>query len=156
MRALIQRVTQAAVYVEGQTISAIGQGLVILLGISVSDTAATAEGLAHKIVQLRIFGDSEGRFNLCATEMGAAALVISQFTLYADTRKGRRPSLTQAAKPEVAAPLVERFAQALDAHGVPVKRGVFGAHMLVEIHNDGPVTIWLDTDDLARPRRASP
>jgi len=156
MRALIQRVTQAAVYVEGQTVGAIGQGLVILLGISDSDTAATAESLAHKIAQLRIFGDSEGRFNFCAADVGAAALVISQFTLYADTRKGRRPSLTQAAKPEVAAPLVESFAQALDAHGVPVKRGVFGAHMLVEIHNDGPVTIWLDTDDLARPRRASP
>jgi len=156
MRALIQRVTQAAVYVEGQTVGAIGQGLVILLGITDGDTAATAEGLAHKIALLRIFGDSEGRFNLCATDVGAAALVISQFTLYADTRKGRRPSLTQAAKPEVAAPLVESFAQALDAHGVPVKRGVFGAHMLVEIHNDGPVTIWLDTDDLARPRRASP
>jgi len=156
MRALIQRVTQAAVHVEGQTVGAIGQGLVILLGISDSDTAATAESLAHKIAQLRIFGDSEGRFNFCAADVGAAALVISQFTLYADTRKGRRPSLTQAAKPEVAAPLVERFAQALDAHGVPVKRGVFGAHMLVEIHNDGPVTIWLDTEELARPRRASP
>ena len=156
MRALIQRVTQAAVHVEGQTVGAIGQGLVILLGISDSDTAATAESLAHKIAQLRIFGDSEGRFNFCAADVGAAALVISQFTLYADTRKGRRPSLTQAARPDVAAPLVERFAQALDAHGVPVKCGVFGAHMLVEIHNDGPVTIWLDSDDLARPRRASP
>ena len=154
MRALIQRVTQAAVHVEGQTVSAIGQGLVILLGITDGDTIATAEGLAQKIAQLRIFGDSAGRFNLCALDVGAAALVIAQFTLYADTRSGRRPSLTRAARPNVAAPLVENFTLALQAQGVPVQRGVFGAHMLVEIHNDGPVTIWLDTDDLARPRRA--
>lgn len=156
MRALVQRVTQAAVHVEGQTVGSIGQGLVILLGIADGDTAAIAEGLAKKIAQMRIFGDSGGRFNVCATDLGAAALVISQFTLYADTRKGRRPSLTQAAQPDVAAPLVEHFAQALETHGVPVRRGVFGAHMLVEIHNDGPVTIWLDTNDLARPRRALP
>lgn len=154
MRALIQRVTHAKVRVEGETVGAIERGLVVLLGVTHGDSAATAADLAQKIAQLRIFGDSAGRFNLSALDVGAAALVISQFTLYADTRKGRRPSLTQAASPDSAAPLVAHFAQALQAQGVPVQCGVFGANMLVEIHNDGPVTLWLDSADHARPRRA--
>ncbi len=144
MRALIQRVRHAKVIVEGQTIAQIGQGLVILLGIGHGDGEEQARFLTEKIAGLRIFEDEQGKTNLSIQDVKGEALVVSQFTLYADTRKGRRPSFTDAALPDVAAPLVERFASLLREQGVPTQTGQFGAHMLVEIHNDGPVTIWLE------------
>ena len=144
MRAVVQRVSRAAVSVAGEVVGAIGRGVVVLVGVTHGDTAAQAEWLARKIAGLRIFEDDAGKINAGLLNVGGAALVISQFTLYADARKGRRPSFTGAAPPEVAEPLVERFVQVLRNHGVPVETGVFGAHMLVEIHNDGPVTILLD------------
>jgi D-tyrosyl-tRNA(Tyr) deacylase len=144
MRALIQRVKSGKVTVDGQTVAEIARGLVILLGIGQGDTAEQARFLAGKIASLRIFEDHEGKFNRSILDMGGAAIVVSQFTLYADTRKGRRPSFTEAAPPEVAAPLVDIFANLLRELGVPTRNGVFGAHMLVEIENDGPVTIWLE------------
>jgi len=156
MRAVLQRVTRAAVSVEGRVVAAIGPGLCILLGVGAGDTPAEAEELAQKVAQLRIFRDEAGLFNRSILDMGGEALVVSQFTLYADCRRGRRPSFTDAARPEVAEPLVERFCRALRAAGVPTQAGVFGAMMLVEIHNDGPVTILLDTADLHRPRRSKP
>jgi len=144
MRALLQRVTHAKVIVEGQTIAQIGQGLVILLGIGHGDSQEKARFLAEKIATLRIFEDEQGKTNLSIQDVKGEALVVSQFTLYADTRKGRRPSFTDAALPDIAAPLVEYFAAILSEQGVPTQSGQFGAHMLVEIHNDGPVTIWLE------------
>jgi D-tyrosyl-tRNA(Tyr) deacylase len=144
MRALLQRVTRASVSVEGQTVAAIGPGLLILLGIGEGDTEEQARFLAEKSAQLRIFEDSAGKFNLSVLETHGEALVVSQFTLYGDARKGRRPSFSGAARPEVAAPLVEKFCEYLRAQGVPTQTGIFAAHMLVEIHNDGPVTIWLE------------
>jgi D-tyrosyl-tRNA(Tyr) deacylase len=149
MRAILQRVKRGAVSVGNQIVGAIGVGLVILVGTTHDDTAAQAEILARKIANLRIFEDEAGKMNLSALDVGAAALIISQFTLYADCRRGRRPSFTEAARPEVAEPLIEHFIHALQAEGIsPVTSGVFGALMLVEIHNDGPVTIILDTDEL--------
>ena len=118
--------------------------MVILLGIGQGDTEEKARFLVEKIVSLRIFEDKQGKMNLSLLDQPGAAIVVSQFTLYADTRKGRRPSFTEAAPPEVAAPLVDKFADLLRARGVPTQTGVFGAHMLVEIENDGPVTIWLE------------
>jgi D-aminoacyl-tRNA deacylase len=144
MRALIQRVRSAKVSVNDQTVAAIQQGLVILLGIGQEDSEEKALFLAEKTTQMRIFEDADGKFNLSLMDVKGEAIVVSQFTLYADTRKGRRPSFTDAASPEIAAPLVEAFARALKAQGVPTQSGVFGAHMLVEIQNDGPVTIWLE------------
>ena len=144
MRALIQRVKTGKVTVEDQTVAEIAHGLVILLGIGQGDPAEHARFLAGKIASLRIFEDNEGKFNRSILEMGGAAIVVSQFTLYADTRKGRRPSFTEAAPPDIAAPLVDIFANFLREQGVPTLNGVFGAHMLVEIENDGPVTIWLE------------
>jgi len=144
MRIVVQRVSRASVSVEGQTVGAIGRGVVVLVGVAHGDTPAQAEWLARKVAGLRIFEDAGGRMNAGLLDVGGEALVISQFTLYADARKGRRPSFTEAAPPEVAEPLVDRFAEALAATGVPVQTGVFGAHMLVEIHNDGPVTILLE------------
>ena len=144
MRALIQRVKSGKVTVAGQTVAEIAQGLVILLGIGQADDEQAARFLAEKISNLRIFEDDQGKFNLSLLDKGGAAIVVSQFTLYADTRKGRRPSFTDAAPPEVAAPLVEKFAELLRALGVSTQTGVFGAHMLVEIENDGPVSIWLE------------
>jgi D-tyrosyl-tRNA(Tyr) deacylase len=125
-------------------IAEIGQGLVILVGIAPGDGEEQARYLAEKIANLRIFDDEDGRINRSLIEVGGAAIVVSQFTLYADTRKGRRPSFTDAALPEVASPLVERFAELLREQGVPTQTGQFGAHMLVEIANDGPVTIWME------------
>ena len=148
MRALIQRVTRGAVRVEGETVGEIGAGLVILLGVGEADGPAEAAFLAHKIAALRIFSDADGRFNLSLLDTGGAALVVSQFTLFADARKGRRPSFVGAAPPDRAARLVAGFADALRGAGVGVATGRFGATMAVEIHNDGPVTIWLDTDAL--------
>ena len=148
MRALVQRVTQGAVRVEGETIGAIGAGLVILVGVGDGDSEGDADFLANKVAGLRIFGDAEGRFNLSLLDTGGAALVVSQFTLYADARKGRRPSFIHAAPPDRAEALVARFAAALEGAGISVAAGRFRSHMAVEIHNDGPVTIWLDTADL--------
>jgi D-tyrosyl-tRNA(Tyr) deacylase len=144
MRALIQRVTQASVTVDGKTISSIGHGLVVLLGVGHTDEEEQARWLAEKIATLRIFSDAEGKMNLSVQDVKGEAIVVSQFTLFADAQKGRRPSFIDAARPEVAAPLVERFASFLREQGVPTQAGIFGADMLVEIHNDGPVTIWLE------------
>lgn len=151
MRAVIQRVRAGRVLVAGETIGEIGHGLVILLGAGQGDSQAEAERLADKIATLRIFSDAEGKTNLSILDVGGAALVISQFTLYADCRKGRRPSFVHAAQPEIAEPLVDYFAERLRQAGIQrVETGEFGAMMLVEIQNDGPFTIILDTDDLSR------
>jgi D-tyrosyl-tRNA(Tyr) deacylase len=144
MRALLQRVSSASVSVENQTIARIGGGLVILLGVGHGDDHTAAAFLAEKVVNLRIFEDGEGKVNLSLLDVKGEALVVSQFTLYADTRKGRRPSFTDAALPDQARPLVEYFVRLLRDHGVPTQTGEFGAHMVVEIHNDGPVTIYLE------------
>jgi len=144
MRALIQRVKSGKVTVEGKPIAKIGHGLVIMLGIGQGDTEEKARFLAEKTATLRVFTDFEGKFNQSLLDVNGEALVISQFTLYSDTRKGRRPSFSEAARPEVAAPLVEKFAGFLSAMGLPVQTGSFGAHMLVEIENDGPVTMMLE------------
>ena len=130
--------------VDDKVISQIGKGLVILLGIGHDDGNEQVNFLAEKIANLRIFEDEQGKTNLSILDVKGEAIVISQFTLYADTRKGRRPSFTDAALPDVAEPLVDRFVELLRGHGVPAQTGKFGAHMLVEIHNDGPVTIWLE------------
>ena len=147
MRALLQRVSQASVTVNGQIVGRIGQGLLILLGVGQNDGEAQVKTLSEKIVYLRIFEDEAGKMNRSLLDVGGAALVVSQFTLYADVRKGRRPSFTDAASPALAEPLVERFKAALAAHGIPVEGGVFGAHMDVALINDGPVTVWLDTNE---------
>ncbi len=153
MRAIIQRVSQASVEVEGRIVGSIGAGLLVLLGVGQGDTTAEADLLAEKSARLRIFSDEEGRFDRSLIDVGGAALVVSQFTLYADTRKGRRPGFTDAALPAVAAPLVAHYAAALRALGVPVESGVFGAHMRVALINDGPVTMSLDSTLLSQPRR---
>jgi len=132
----------------------IGRGLAVLLGVAHGDVAEDAERLARKTAEMRIFPDAAGRFNLSLLDIGGEALVVSQFTLLADIRRGRRPDFMAAAPPEEAEPLVERYVSVLKQVGVPVATGRFGAHMLVEILNDGPVTILLDTVDLDRPRRA--
>jgi D-tyrosyl-tRNA(Tyr) deacylase len=144
MRALLQRVRGGRVSVEGQTVAEIGLGMVILLGVSPDDSDEQVSYLVEKIANLRIFDDEDGKINRSLKEVGGEAIVVSQFTLYADTRKGRRPSFTDAAPPEIARPLVDRFASSLSEQGIPTQKGEFGAHMLVEIENDGPVTIWLE------------
>jgi D-tyrosyl-tRNA(Tyr) deacylase len=144
MRVLIQRVSKASVTVDGQTISSIGKGLLILLGIGHGDREEQVTFLAEKVANLRIFEDEQGKTNLSILDVNGEAIVVSQFTLYADTRKGRRPSFIDAALPDVAEPLVDQFVELLRGHGVPSQTGKFGAHMEVEIHNDGPVTIWLE------------
>ena len=140
---------RAEVRTGGETIGAIGPGLVVLLGVGPVDDDATAEPLARKVAELRIFRDDEGRTNRSLLDVGGAALVVSQFTLFADTRRGRRPGFTGAAPPEVAIPRYERFAATLEGLGLAVGRGRFGAEMEVELVNDGPFTIWLDTDERA-------
>ncbi len=144
MRAVIQRVSSAKVSVSGQVTASIGGGLLILLGIGPADSLAAAAELAAKIATLRIFQDEEGKMNRSCLEVAGEAIVVSQFTLLADTRRGRRPSFTEAAKPELAAPLVDYFATCLREQGVPTQTGIFGAHMEVELKNDGPVTIILE------------
>ncbi len=147
MRAVVQRVVKALVSVDGQVVGQIEKGLMILLGIADGDGEEQARWLAHKIAGLRIFNDKEGRMNRSLLDTGGDALVVSQFTLYGDCRRGRRPSFTAAARPEVAEPLCERFIALLREEGVRrVESGVFGAHMLVEIHNDGPVTLIVERD----------
>ena len=146
MRAVIQRVKKASVSVDGRIVGAIEGGLAILLGVRVGDTESEAQWMAKKIAALRIFDDDEGKLNRSVLDVKGSALVVSQFTLYGDARKGRRPSYDQAAPPDVAEPLIRRFVELLLAEGVPVQTGVFRAHMLVEIHNDGPVTILLEQD----------
>ncbi len=147
MRALIQRVTHARVLIENRTVGEIGRGLVVLVGITTTDNSGDAEYLANKIGNLRIFEDEGGKFNLSALDLQAELLVVSQFTLYADTRRGRRPDFIAAARPEQAEGLVEKFASQLERLGLRVARGRFRAKMLVEIYNDGPVTIWLDSKE---------
>jgi D-tyrosyl-tRNA(Tyr) deacylase len=144
MRVVVQRVSFGRVVVQGSVIAEIGPGLVILLGVGPHDGEEQARYLVEKIANLRIFDDGDGKMNRSLLDTGGQAIVVSQFTLYADTRKGRRPSFTDAALPELASPLVDRFAGMLRELGVPVMTGEFGAHMLVEIANDGPVTIWME------------
>jgi D-tyrosyl-tRNA(Tyr) deacylase len=154
MRAILQRVSSAAVRVEDEVVGQIGPGLLILLGVAEGDTEAEARLLADKTAHMRIFADEAGRFQHSLLDVGGAALVVSQFTLYADLRRGRRPSFAPAAAPDVAAPLVEHYAAALRELGVSVEMGIFGAMMHVSLTNDGPVTIILESDTFQQPRRA--
>ncbi len=144
MRAVIQRVNHGCVKVDENVIAEIGLGMVILLGVGPEDSEEQVDYLVNKIANLRIFEDDQGKLNLSILDVKGDAIVVSQFTLYADTRKGRRPSFTDAAPPEVANPLVDLFSERLSMAGVPTQKGEFGAHMHVEIHNDGPVTIWME------------
>lgn len=146
MRAVVQRVRYAAVRVGDETVGEIGRGLCVLLGVASEDGVDQASALAYKVAHLRIFDDEQGRLNRSVLEVGGSVLAISQFTLYGDTSGGRRPSFIRAARPDHAEPLCDRFAQALRDLGVSVATGRFRAVMLVEIHNDGPVTLVLDTD----------
>lgn len=145
MRAVVQRVSQAIVTVDGLVVGEIGAGVLVLLGITHGDGEAQAAYLARKIAGLRVFEDAAGKMNLTLADVGGAVLVVSQFTLYGDVRKGRRPSFTDAAAPEIAEPLYARFCRLLAAEGATVAQGVFQAHMAVQLVNDGPVTLWLDT-----------
>lgn len=148
MRAVVQRVSAAHVTVDGVVVGAVERGFLILLGITHTDGETEAAALARKVAGLRVFEDQAGKLNLGLAEVGGAALVVSQFTLYGDVRKGRRPSFVAAARPEQAAPLYECFCRLLAAEGIPVAQGVFQAHMAVQLVNDGPVTLWLDTEQL--------
>ena len=152
MRAVIQRVTEASVVVNGETVGAIGRGLVILLAVGRADNDDIADRMADKCANLRVFEDAEGKMNVSLLDNGGSALVVSQFTLYGDCRRGRRPSFTESAGPEEGERLYERFCSALRIHGIQVSTGVFRAEMSVRLHNDGPVTIWLDSDEV-RSRR---
>lgn len=153
MRAVLQRVTRASVTVDGETVGAIGPGLLLLVGIAAGDDEATVRRVARKCAELRLFPDDAGRFDRSLLDTGGEALVVSQFTLLADVRKGRRPGFTDAAPPEIAAPIVDAFADELRTLGVRVASGRFGAKMQVELVNDGPVTVIVDSEDLERPRR---
>jgi D-tyrosyl-tRNA(Tyr) deacylase len=144
MRAVVQRVSHASVSVDGQSVGSIERGLVVLVGVTHDDGESEARFLAKKIANLRIFADEAGKFNRSALDVNADALVVSQFTLYGDARKGRRPSFVEAAPPEIAEPLIEEFVSYLEEEGLRVATGVFGAMMMVELHNDGPVTIILE------------
>ncbi|MFC2058851.1 D-aminoacyl-tRNA deacylase [Chloroflexota bacterium] len=153
MKALVQRVSQASVSIQGQVVAEIGQGLVVLLGVGRGDIEEDARYLAEKIANLRIFSDEADKFNLSALDVKGEALVISQFTLYAGTRKGRRPSFTDAAPPQDAEPMVGKFVQFLHDAGLKADTGRFQQHMHVEIHNDGPVTIFIDSAERLSPRK---
>ncbi len=148
MRALLQRVSRASVTVDEQVVGQIGQGLLVLLGVGRDDSEVQVKTLADKIVHLRIFGDDEGKMNRSLLDRGGEVLVVSQLTLYADTRRGRRPSFTDAAPPAVAEALYERFKDVLVGYGLPVASGVFGGSMKIDLRNEGPVTIWLDSAEL--------
>ncbi|HEU5319068.1 MAG TPA: D-aminoacyl-tRNA deacylase [Chloroflexota bacterium] len=154
MRALLQRVTEASVSVEGETVGRIGRGWLVFLGVGRGDTDAVAAALAEKVALLRCFEDEQGKTNLSAADVGAAFLVVSQFTLYADTSRGRRPGFTNAAPPDEARRLVDYFGDELVRRGFAVERGRFGGEMRVSLVNEGPFTIWLDTQsgDAALPR----
>lgn len=152
MRAVIQRVSRASVTVTNTVVGQIEQGLLVLLGVGAEDDVGEASLLAEKIATLRIFSDEDGRFNLSVQDIGGSILVVSQFTLYADMRKGRRPSFATAARPEQAEPLVETFTESLRDRGISVATGIFGAHMDVALVNDGPVTITLDSNTFREPR----
>jgi D-tyrosyl-tRNA(Tyr) deacylase len=145
MRAVLQRVSRARVVVDGAVIGEIGRGLLVLLGIATRDTPEQARWLADKVIGLRIFTDADGKMNLALPDVGGAVLVVSQFTLYGDCRKGRRPSFIEAAGPDVAIPLYEAFVNAVRAQGIPTATGQFGAMMQVELINDGPVTLIVDS-----------
>ena len=147
MRALVQRVGRAEVRVDGRVVGAIGRGILVFLGVAPDDDAATARELARRVVELRIHADAEGRTNLALDDVGGAVLAVSQFTLYADTSRGRRPGFTGAAEPAHASVIYDRFCAALEGLGVRTERGRFGASMEVELVNDGPFTLWLDTAD---------
>jgi len=153
VRVVIQRVARASVTVDEETVGAIGSGLLLLVGVAEGDDAARARQLARKCAEMRLFPDAAGRFDRSLIDAGGQALVVSQFTLLADVRKGRRPSFRAATAPDVAEPIVEEFAAALRALGIDVATGRFGAMMRVELVNDGPVTVVVDSDDLDRPRR---
>lgn len=148
MRAVVQRVSQASVTVDGAIISQIERGFLILLGVTPPDSEVDAAYLARKIAGLRLFEDADGKLNLGLQEVGGAALVVSQFTLYGDVRKGRRPSFIDAARPDQARQLYQHFCTLLGAEGIAVQQGVFQAHMEVALVNDGPVTLWLDTGEV--------
>jgi D-aminoacyl-tRNA deacylase len=149
VRALLQRVRRAAVRVDGLEVAAIERGLLVFLGVGHGDEGATADALARRICELRMFEDDDGRTNRSLLDLGGACLLVSQFTLYADTRRGRRPGFTDAAAPDLARDLWLRVAEGIRAQGVEVGLGEFGAEMAVELVNDGPFTIWLDTADRA-------
>lgn len=153
MRALIQRVTRASVCIDGETVGSIGAGLVVLLGVAAGDDEADARYLVDKTANLRIFADDEGRFNRSALDVAAELLVVSQFTLYADTRRGRRPDFTRAAEPDDARRLYGRAVEMFRETGLTVATGEFQAYMQVRLQNDGPVTLMLDSEDRNRPRR---
>ena len=153
MRAVLQRVRRASVTIDQETVGEIGNGTLLLLGISETDGKEEVAYLAEKCVGLRIFEDSEGKMNRSLADVGGKMLIVSQFTLYADCKKGKRPSFTGAARPEHAIPLYEAFIEAVKEKGIEVQTGVFGADMLVSLENDGPVTILLDTEEIM-PRRS--
>ena len=154
MRALVQRVTSASVSIDGAETGSIGPGLVVLLGVADGDDEADARYLVDKVANLRIFADDQGRFNHSVLDVGGGLLVVSQFTLYADTRRGRRPDFTRAADPETANALYLQAVEMFRATGLPVATGEFQAYMQVKLENDGPVTILLDSADRGRPRRS--
>ncbi|MGE5596081.1 MAG: D-aminoacyl-tRNA deacylase [Hyphomicrobiales bacterium] len=153
MRAVVQRVARARVTVEGRTVGEVGQGLLVLLGVGEEDTRAVAETMARKIAALRVFEDEAGKMNRSLADVGGAVLCVSQFTLYGDVRRGNRPSFTRAAAPELARELYEHFCGAVRAAGIRCEQGEFGAHMAVELLNDGPLTLMIDSKDLEAPRR---
>ncbi|ADD26950.1 D-aminoacyl-tRNA deacylase [Meiothermus ruber] len=153
MRAVVQRVSQASVEVDGHIVGQIGRGLLVLLGVGQHDTLEDAAYLARKIAGLRVFADAEGKMNLALADVGGGVLVVSQFTLYGDTRRGNRPSFVEAAPPAVGRRLYEQFCDLLAGQGLPVETGVFQAHMQVHLINDGPVTLWLDSAERLSPRR---
>lgn len=154
MRLVIQRVLRASVSANGALCGAIDRGLLVLVGVGLGDDASVAERLATKMAALRIFEDDSGKMNLSTAEARGAVLAVSQFTLYGDVRRGRRPSFAEAAGPAIARNLYEHFCEAIEGEGLRCERGQFGAHMVVELLNDGPLTLILDSDDLDRPRRA--
>jgi D-tyrosyl-tRNA(Tyr) deacylase len=151
MRSVVQRVSRASVAVGGRVIGSIGAGFAVLVGVATGDTAEDADYLARKIIELRVFEDSAGKMNLSLADVGGSILAISQFTLLADCRKGRRPSFIEAAAPAVAKPLFDRFVESVRSRGIAIQTGEFGADMLVEIHNDGPVTLVLESSRGERP-----
>ena len=153
MRALVQRVSRASVTVQGEAVGEIGAGFVVLVGVSRDDVEADADYIVNKVAHLRVFADEQGKFNRSAMDVGAELLLISQFTLHADTRKGRRPSFVDAAPPTLAEPLFDRTVAKFRESGLHVATGIFQAHMMVSLTNDGPVTIMIDSADRKRPRR---